>query len=73
MHAMIRILQALAILSLALVGSAQAKDELLPVEEAFRYVVTDQLPNQVDAPASSFILPHLALDSYFSKLYYCRS
>ena len=41
MHAMIRILQALAILSLALVGSAQAKDELLPVEEAFRYVVTD--------------------------------
>jgi thiol:disulfide interchange protein DsbD len=38
---MIRIFQVLVILSLTLAGPVPAKDELLPVEEAFRYVVTD--------------------------------
>jgi thiol:disulfide interchange protein DsbD len=38
---MIRILRTLFALSLALAGTAVAQDELLPVEEAFKYVVTD--------------------------------
>ena len=38
---MIRILKTLVVLSLALAGTAVAQDELLPVEEAFKYVVTD--------------------------------
>ena len=38
---MIRILKTVFALSLALAGAAVAQDELLPVEEAFTYVVTD--------------------------------
>jgi thiol:disulfide interchange protein DsbD len=38
---MIRILKTVFALSLALAGVAAAQDELLPVEEAFKYVVTD--------------------------------
>ena len=38
---MIRILKTVFALSLALAGAAVAQDELLPVEEAFKYVVTD--------------------------------
>ncbi len=38
---MTRTLQALVILSLAFAAPAPAQNELLPVEEAFRYVVTD--------------------------------
>jgi thiol:disulfide interchange protein DsbD len=38
---MIRILKTVIALSLALAGTAVAQDELLPVEEAFKYVVTD--------------------------------
>ena len=38
---MIRIVNAFVFLALILAGPAAAKDELLPVEEAFRYVVSD--------------------------------
>ena len=38
---MIRIFRTVFILSLALAGAAVAQDELLPAEEAFKYVVTD--------------------------------
>ena len=38
---MIRILKTVITLSLALAGAAVAQDELLPVEEAFKYVVSD--------------------------------
>ena len=38
---MTRIFKVLAAMALALGGSAHAKDELLPVEEAFEYVVAD--------------------------------
>jgi thiol:disulfide interchange protein DsbD len=38
---MTRLFKVLAALALVLAGQAQAQDELLPVEEAFKYVVTD--------------------------------
>ena len=38
---MIRIVHTLVLFALALAGPVLARDELLPVEEAFRYVVTD--------------------------------
>ena len=38
---MIRIFRTVFVLSLALAGAAVAQDELLPAEEAFKYVVTD--------------------------------
>ena len=38
---MTRLFKVVAALAVALVGSAQAQDELLPVEEAFTYVVAD--------------------------------
>ena len=38
---MTRLFKVVAALALVLAGPAQAQDELLPVEEAFKYVVTD--------------------------------